>query len=340
MASIKDVARVAGVSVSTVSHVINKTRFVSDSATQAVEKAIASLGYKPSYLARALKSKQTRTIGMLVTSSTNPFFAQVVSGVEEGCYRNGYSLILGNSGNLPGRQLSYLHTLVHKQIDALVIMTTNRDTDFQAELDKQISCPRVVLDSEPILNGCAIGDNSFVGGQLAAQHFLSLGHTKIGCLAGPNYHSRSNERFNGFQAALHSAGLEIDAKWVISGELTAKSGYLSAKKLLSYEERPTAIFAFNDLMASGAYRAIHEAGLSIPDDISIIGYDDIEIASFLVPALTTVQQPGFELGLQAAELLINNLEIGTKLPPQVRRTPQLIARDSTAKPATITTSRN
>lgn len=331
MASIKDVARIAGVSVSTVSHVINKTRFVSPETTVVVEEVIKSLGYKPSSLAQALKSKRTRTIGMLVTSSTNPFFAEVVSGVEEGCYRHGYSLILGNSGDLPGRQLSYLHTLMQKQIDALAIMTTNRDDDFQIELDKQISLPRVVLDSEPILNGCAIGDNSLIGGQLATQHLIDLGHTRIGCLTGPNHHLRSNERLAGFKSALKAAGLIVNSDWIVSGRLTAKGGYTAAKALLSLDESPTAIFAFNDLMATGAYRAVRESGLSIPQDISIVGYDDIEIASFLTPTLTTMRQPGFEFGLEAANILVRHLEEGLKLPAQVRRTPELVVRNSVSK---------
>lgn len=331
MASIKDVARIAGVSVSTVSHVINKTRFVSPETTVMVENVIKSLGYKPSYLAQALKSKRTRTIGMMVTSSTNPFFAEVVSGVEEGCYRNGYSLILGNSGDLPGRQLSYLHTLMQKQIDALAIMTTNRDDDFQIELDRQTSLPRVVLDSEPILNGCAIGDDSLIGGQLATQHLIDLGHTRIGCLTGPDHHLRSNERLAGLKKALESVGLAVNPDWIVSGGLTAKSGYIAAKAILSLDEYPTAIFAFNDLMATGAYRAVQESGLSIPRDISIVGYDDIEIASFLTPTLTTVRQPGFELGLEAANILVRHLEEGAELPAQVRRTPELIVRNSVSQ---------
>lgn len=331
MASIKDVARAAGVSVSTVSHVINKTRFVSPETTIAVQKIVDDLGFQPSYLARALKSKRTQTIGMLVTSSTNPFFAEIVSGVEEGCYRNGYSLILGNSGESPGRQLSYLDTLTRRRIDAIVIMTASRDADFQSQLDHRVTIPRVVLDSEPIQNGCAIGDDSVTGGYLATEYLIRQGHKKIGCLTGPNHHPRSNERLIGYKKAMNTAGLPINDNWIIAAELTAQKGHGAATQLLGLKDRPTALFAFNDLMAAGAYRAIQESNLSIPNDISIIGYDDIEIASYLYPALTTIRQPGFELGLEAADILIKHLENGIKLPQQVRKTPELIVRSSVAE---------
>ena len=331
MASIKDVARAAGVSVSTVSHVINKTRFVSPETTIAVQKIVDDLGFQPSYLARALKSKRTQTIGMLVTSSTNPFFAEIVSGVEEGCYRNGYSLILGNSGESPGRQLSYLDTLTRRRIDAIVIMTASRDADFQSQLDHRVTIPRVVLDSEPIQNGCAIGDDSVTGGYLATEYLIRQGHKKIGCLTGPNYLPRSNERLFGYKKAMNTAGLPINDNWIVAAELTAQKGHGAATQLLGLKDRPTALFAFNDLMAAGAYRAIQESNLSIPNDISIIGYDDIEIASYLYPALTTIRQPGFELGLEAADILIKHLENGVELPPLVRKTPELIVRSSVAE---------
>lgn len=328
MPSIKDVAAAAGVSVSTVSHVVNKTRFVSPEVTSDVEKAVAALGYQPSYLARALKTQRTRTIGMLVTSSTNPFFAEVVSGVEEGCYRNGYSLVLGNAGELPGRQLSYLETLLQKRIDALAIMTAHQDTEFRAELDKHPKLPRIVLDSDPVTNGCAISDDSVFGGRIATEYLIKQGHTKIGCLTGYSHHPRSMERLQGFKDAMRESGLPINEHWIATGQLTAQSGYDAASRLLATEDLPTALFAFNDIMATGAYRAIQERGLKIPDDISIVGYDDIEIASYLVPALTTIRQKGFELGLKAAEMLISHLEKADKLPAQVRRTPELVIRES------------
>lgn len=328
MVSIKDVAQAAGVSVSTVSHVVNNTRFVAPQTRAAVEKAVGELGYQPSYLARALKSNRTRTLGMLVTSSTNPFFAEVVSGVEEGCFREGYSLILCNSGDQPGRQRTYLETLMQKRIDALAVMTTSREDGFQAELERLGTLPRVVLDSAPMPHACAIGDDSVTGGRLAAEHLVSRGHGRVGCLTGPANHPRSAERLRGFEAAIRATGLALEPAQVIASTLSAPGGHSAMKRLAAAGPLPTAVFAFNDLMAMGAYRAISELGLSVPGDVSVIGYDDLEIARYMVPALTTIRQPGFDLGLEAAEILIGHLENGTALPEVVRKTPELVARDS------------
>ncbi len=328
MASIKDVAQAAGVSVSTVSHVINKTRFVSLETAAAVTKAVDELDYRPSYLARALKSKRTQTLGMLVTSSTNPFFAEVISGVEEGCFQAGYSLILCNCGDQPGRQRSHLETLMQKRIDGLAVMTTRRDEDFQAELSSLGTMPRVVLDSAPMAHACAIGDDSVTGGRLAAEFLLSHDHTLIGCLTGPVTHPRSKDRLDGFETGLRGKGMSLDHDLVIAGDLTAHGGYEAMRCLLDKGKVPTAVFAFNDLMAMGAYRAILERGLSIPADISVVGYDDLEIAAYMVPALTTIRQPGFDLGLEAAEILIGNLKNGSDLPEIIRKTPELVVRES------------
>lgn len=328
MISIKDVARVAEVSVSTVSHVVNETRFVAPKTKKKVKEAIRELGYQPSSLAGALKSNRTKTIGMLVTSSTNPFFAEVVRGVEEDCYRSGYSLILCNSGEQPGRQSSYLDTLRQKRVDALVVMTVNRGPQFQQTLGSLVDLPKVVLDSKPFPNACAIGDDSVLGGRLATKHLIERGIERIGCLTGPQDHPRSRERLSGFETAMHEAGLAINPDWIVAGELTALGGYNATTQMLDSGAQPQAIFAFNDLMVMGAYRAIMERGLSIPGDISIMGYDDHEIASYLFPALTTIRQPSFDLGLEAAEILIRHLETKVEIPSLIHLTPELIIRDS------------
>lgn len=328
MVSTKDVARVAGVSVSTVSHVVNETRFVAPQTKQNVQEAIRELGYQPSSLARALKSNRTKAIGMLVASSTNPFFAEVVRGVEEGCYRSGYSLILCNSGEQPGRQSSYLDTLRQKRVGGLVVMTVNRGPKFQQTLGSFVDLPKVVLDSKPFPNACAIGDDSVLGGRLATEYLIERGLKRIGCLTGPKDHSLSRERLSGFKAAMHDAGLEIVPDWIVATELTAFGGYNATTQMLDTAERPQAVFAFNDLMAMGAYRAVMERGLSIPDDISIVGYDDLEIASYMFPSLTTIRQPSFDLGLEAAEILIRNLETKAEIPSVIHLTPELVIRDS------------
>ncbi|MCP3870551.1 MAG: substrate-binding domain-containing protein [Gammaproteobacteria bacterium] len=328
MSSIKDVARAAGVSVSTVSHVINETRFVALETRENVERAIRELGYQPNSLARALRSKRTKTIGMLVTSSTNPFFAEVVSGVEEECFRRGYSLILCISRDQHGRQLTYLNMLMQKRIDALVIMTVSRDPDFQQALGSLGSLPKVILDSEPFPNACAIGDDSVLGGRQATDYLIERGFREIGCLTGPQNHPRSRDRFCGFEKAMGVAEQPIKMDWIVANDLTAQGGYEAMTRILNAGPQPQAVFAFNDLMALGAYRAVMERGLSIPDDISVVGYDDLEIAKLLFPALTTIRQPSFELGLEAAQILIRHLENKVEIPPQIQLIPKLIIRNS------------
>ncbi|EEA96704.1 LacI family DNA-binding transcriptional regulator [Pseudovibrio sp. JE062] len=328
MVSIKDVAQAAGVSASTVSHVINETRYVAPLTKQKVEEAIQSLGFQPSMMARALKVKRTNIIGMLVSSSSNPFFADVVRGVEEGCYQHNFSLILCNSGHQSDRQLANLNTLLQRRIDALMVMTTKTDPALYEQLSKLGKLPKAILDSAPHPNACTLQDDSVLGGRLATEHLIKRGLTKIGCLMGPQDHPRSIERYKGYKTAMEAAGLPVEEKWQSAGLLTASGGYEGMKQILEADSQPEAIFAFNDLMAMGAYRAIQERGLRIPEDISVIGYDDVEYASYMAPTLTTIKQPSFELGLSAAEALINHLEEKTEMPPVIKLVPELVVRSS------------
>ncbi|SNZ20198.1 substrate-binding domain-containing protein [Cohaesibacter gelatinilyticus] len=330
MISIKDVARAAGVSPSTVSHVINKTRFVAPETKVKVEKAIDELGYQPSSLARALKIKSTRTIGMLVTSSTNPFFAEVLRGVEEGCYHNDYSLILCNSGDQHERHISYLKALIQKRIDALIVMTTLADEIFYEKLAALDSLPKVVLDSEQTGFACTIGDDSVHGGELATEFLLKRGFKQIACLTGPAGHPRSRDRLRGFHRAMNEAKVEVNSSLIIESELTAPGGYEAMSKLLQSGQQVEAVFAFNDMMAIGAYKAAQERGLAIGKHISIIGYDNLELSKYITPTLTTVNQPSYELGLKAAGLLIDHLENKSELPKVIEMEPSLIVRQSVA----------
>lgn len=335
MISIKDVAQEAGVSVTTVSHVVNSTRFVAPATKEKVEKAIEQLGYQPSSLARALKIKSTKTIGMLVSSSTNPFFAEVVQGVEEGCYQKHYSLILCNSGDDHERHLSYLQTLLQKRIDALVVMTTSSDAIFNEKLASLKKLPKILLDFELSVDGCAIADDSILGGRLATNHLLEQGLSEIGCLIGPVEHPRSRDRYRGFIEAMQASDHAIRSDWVVSDELSAPGGYRAMQKVLEAAERPQAVFACNDMMAIGAYRAIQEKGLKVGEDISIIGYDDLELAAYLTPSLTTVHQPSFELGLKAADILIDHLENKADMPKLLQFEPSLVVRESVSPPRPI-----
>lgn len=330
MATIKDVARMAGVSTSTVSHVLNKTRFVSPEITARVQQAIDQLHYTPSALARSLKVNQTRTLGMLVTSSTNPFFAEVVQGVEQRCYELGYSLVLCNTGGDRARLGASLDMLQQKRVDGIIVMCTQANLNDGA-FDRHASLPLVLADWGPMgLKADLIKDSGQQGGQLATEHLISLGHRHIGCIAGPPGQRASDERLAGFEAAMAAAGLAVRNEWILEGGFELAGGKAAMAHLLTLPERPTAVFACNDMMAAGALRALADAGVKVPEQMSVVGYDNIELARYLVPRLTSIEQPKAVLGALAVDTLLARI----REPHAPRRLlplePALVVRESSA----------
>ncbi|GAA3700991.1 ribose operon transcriptional repressor RbsR [Oceanisphaera sediminis] len=328
MATIKDVARRAQVSTSTVSHVLNKTRFVSPEITLRVEQAIDELHYAPSALARSLKSNETRTLGMLVTSSANPFFAEVVQGVEQRCFELGYSLALCNTRGDKARLNASMEMLLQKRVDGIILMCTQVDLGANV-FDRYPSVPLVLADWGPMdMEADLIQDGGRLGGRLATEHLLGLGHRHIGCITGPRGKRAADERRAGFEAAMARAGLTVRPEWVIEGDFELAGGNSAMTALLALPERPTAVFVGNDMMAMGALRALADAGVSVPEQMSLVGYDNIELTHYLVPALTSVEQPKAGMGALAVDTLLARI----KTPDCPRRvltlTPELIVRDS------------
>lgn len=328
MATIKDVALRAQVSTSTVSHVLNKTRFVSPEITLRVEQAIDELHYAPSALARSLKLNETRTLGMLVTSSANPFFAEVVQGVEQRCFELGYSLVLCNTRDDKARLNASMEMLLQKRVDGIILMCTQVDLGAGV-FDRYPSVPLVLADWGPMdMEADLIQDGGRLGGRLATEHLLGLGHRHIGCITGPKGKRAADERRAGFEAAMAKAGLTVRPEWVIEGDFELAGGNSAMTTLLALPERPTAVFVGNDMMAVGALRALADAGVSVPEQMSLVGYDNIELAHYLVPALTSIEQPKAGMGALAVDTLLARI----KAPDSSRRvltlTPELIVRDS------------
>ncbi|AYC21162.1 Ribose operon repressor [Dickeya dianthicola] len=306
----KDVARLAGVSTSTVSHVINNNRYVSDAIRYRVMKAVEQLNYAPSALARSLKINQTRTIGMLLTASSNPFYAEVVRGVERCCYERGYSLILCNTEGDHHRLSRSLETLLQKRVDGLLLMCTESHMPSPDIIRRYPSIPVVMMDWAPFEGSSdVIKDNSLQGGEMATHHLISQGYRK----------------------AMHQAGLSILPGYEVIGDFEFETGFRAMQQLLALPERPDAVFTSNDAMAVGVYRALYEAGLSIPDDMAVVGYDDIELARYLSPPLTTIHQPKDELGELAIDTLFHRLEHPDAEHNVLVLTPELIIRDSVGK---------
>ncbi|MBV7407320.1 ribose operon transcriptional repressor RbsR [Enterobacter sp. ENT03] len=329
MATMKDVARLAGVSTSTVSHVINKDRFVSEAITAKVDAAIKSLNYAPSALARSLKINQTRTIGMLITASTNPFYSELVRGVERSCFERGYSLVLCNTEGDEQRMNSNLETLMQKRVDGLLLLCTETHQPSQEIMQRYPSIPTVMMDWAPF-DGYSdlIQDNSLLGGDMATQHLIGKGHTRIACITGPLDKTPARLRLEGYREAMVRAGLEIREGDEIVGNFEFGGGFEAMQILLAQKERPQAVFIGNDAMAFGAYQALYQAGLKVPEDMAIVGYDDIELARYMTPPLTTIHQPKDELGELAIDVLLHRITDPTLAQQRLQLTPVLMERGS------------
>lgn len=332
MATMKDVARLAGVSTSTVSHVINNNRFVSDSVRQRILAAVQQLNYAPSALARSLKMNQTHTIGMLVTTSNNPFFAEVVRGVERSCYERGYSLILCNTEGDPARMSQSMETLLQKRVDGLLMMCTDNFRPAQDMLVRYPAMPTVMMDWA-LFDGQndIIQDNSFLGGQIATRHLIERGYTRIACLAGPKDKTPSRHRLEGFLHEMAQADLPVPAEYIAFGDFEFAGGVQAMRQLLALPTPPHALFTGNDAMAVGVYQALFEAGLRVGHDVAVVGYDDIELARYMAPPLTTIHQPKDELGELAVDTLVHRLRHPMREPQTLVLTPQLIERGSVAE---------
>lgn len=328
----KDVARLAGVSTSTVSHVINKNRYVSESITLRVNNAINELNYAPSAVARSLKMNRTNTIGMLLTTSNNPFYAEVVRGVERSCYERGYSLILCNTEGDLQRMDHSLETLLQKRVDGLLIMCTEVQGPSKDVFSRYPSVPTVMMDWSPFeSDGDIIQDNSFLGGEIATRHLIEAGFTRIACIAGPQDKSPARARYQGFMRAMEQAKIAVNDDYIIFSDFEFAGGFNSMNKLLELPIPPQAIFAGNDAMAVGAYQAIFQKGMKVPDDISIIGYDDIDLSPYMIPPLTTIHQPKDKLGQQAVNQLIYRMDNPESDANILVLTPELIERQSVRK---------
>ena len=334
MANIKDVARLAGVSVTTVSHALNGTRFVSEEARARIDAAIRELGYVPSAVARSLKHNETRTVGMMIPNNSNPYFAEIIRGVENHCFAAGYNLVLCNSDDDPVKQAAHLRVLAEKRIDGLVLVASGAEASLGSLLSNS-QVPLVLVDREVEGMDCDLVEvDHAAGGEMATRHLLELGHAGVACISGPPGLSPSSQRRAGWKRALVAAGIPRREGDLLRGDFGSRSGYLAMQTLLARKPRPTAVFICNDVMAIGALCAAHEAGVRVPEDLSIVGFDDIELAAYTIPPLTTIAQPKQAIGTGTASLLLEQIA-GRSAPRHLILQPELRLRKSTAPaPAT------
>ncbi|KII76585.1 substrate-binding domain-containing protein [Vibrio renipiscarius] len=331
MATMKDIAKLACVSTSTVSHVINKSRYVSEEIAERVNKAALQLNYSPSVLARSLKTNRTQTLGMLVTTSSNPFFGEVVKGVERSCYQKGYNLILCNTEGDQQRMKESITTLLQKRVDGMILMCSSLEGENIDIFDRYPDVPVVVMDWGPMLFASdKIQDNSFHGGYLAAKYLIECGHEDIGCITGPLNRYQAQMRYEGYKRALNEENFAFHPNWIIESNFECDGGYEAFNRMYQKGPLPSAIFVCNDMMAMGVINAANEKGIAIPEELSIIGYDDIQIAKYMSPSLTTIHQPKYRLGQAAVETLLSKLNNTGEESQVIQLEPTLVERNSVA----------
>jgi DNA-binding LacI/PurR family transcriptional regulator len=315
MANMKDIAKLARVSLGTVSHVLNNSANVRPPLRKRVMEAVETVGYQPSQLARGLRRDKTNVIGMVIPDITNPFFPAVVRGAEDIAFSNGYRLILCNTDNDHSKELVHLKELRTYLPAGLIVIPSNfSDLTAQAESYRRAGTGVVCVDRLPRnWAGDSVTANNEEGALAATRHLIQMGHKRLAMIVGPQHLTNAKDRLNGFKKALREARIHVSAEYIQETTFDKQGGYTKTMLLLRLIPRPTAIFAGNDMMALGALRAIREAGLRCPEDISLMGFDDLDLAEAINPPLSSVSQSGYQLGTTAAHILIERLH-GDKSP--------------------------
>lgn len=333
MANIADVARLAGVSTATVSRVLNHNAPVAMTTRQRVEQAIEALGYEPNNLGRNMRIRRLHLVGLVVSDIENPFFTSVTRGIEDEARSAGYGTILCNSDEDSDKEAQYLTTLRAERVPGVIVAPVGlRHPDLE-----RYTRPGLALVTigrrVPGLMADFVATNNALGSEAAAIHLVvDHGYTTIGIVGGPAGLSSAAERTDGFQSTLKRLNVSSREEWAVAGDMRETSGYAAASQILNGPNRPRALYVVNNLMTVGALRAAREAGLRVPDDLALIGFDDVPWAPYLDPPLTVVSQPTREIGRQATRLLLDRLENQDRDPEIRRLDPELVIRKSCGCP--------
>ncbi|MFO7321352.1 MAG: LacI family DNA-binding transcriptional regulator [Chloroflexota bacterium] len=334
MPTIREVADQARVSVATVSRVINKSGYVSIDLQERVENAMRSLNYHPSALARSLRRQETQTIGVLVPQLNHPFFSTLAYAIEKTLFDAEYRAFMCSAEEDPLRECAYIDMLLRQRVDGVILVPTGQSASNLGRLIEQ-GVPVVLVDRDvPGFNVSRVLCNNERGAYEATRHLLALGHRHIGMIGGPEYSPPMRARVNGVRAALAEAGIHDTPQVLVPHTLYhVETGYNAAMQLLKAEPLPTAIFALTDVMAMGVLRAANELGLRVPEQLSVMGFDDTPMAAYSIPELTTVRQPIFEMGQLATRVLLERIGHAELPVAQYMLDTCLIERASTAPPA-------
>ena len=325
----------AGVSLGTVSNVLNNSAKVSESKRARVLEAVQAVGYQPSQLARGLRRETTNMIGMIIPDILNPFFPAVVRGAEDVAFSNGYRLILCNSDNDHSKEIIQLNELRTYLPAGLIVIPSNfSDLTAQAESYRRSGAGVVCVDRLPRnWSGDSVTANHEAGSYNATRHLLELGHTRLGIITGPLHLTNAKDRLAGFKRALKQAKIPMPPEYMQETTFDKQGGHAKATILLRLIPRPTAIFASNDMMALGALLAVRESGLRCPEDVSIMGFDDMDLCETTNPSPSSVSQSGYQLGSAAAQLLLDRRQGDTSPAKNIVLKTALKLRDSVAPPA-------
>ncbi len=331
--TIVDVAREAGVSFSTVSRVVNNFKHVKPETRDRVEKAMKKLGYVANLKARSLAGGRSQVIGMLIYELDTSYHIEIVRGVDAEITNSEYDLMLSTTHKRKRKESAYVTQLTQGMVDGFLFVLPRNLEAYTEDLDRQ-QFPYVLIDHPGIDNSMSstITVTNWQGAYDATQYLIDLGHQRIGFITGFIEVASAQERLAGYQTAIRDNGLFVDPELICKGDFLEESGYEAAKKFLNLAKPPTAIFASSDMCAFGAMKVVNESGYRVPEDVSIIGFDDVPEASFMRPMLTTVRQPLREMGQLATRMLLERIDDPTMPPVQVEIATELIIRDSCQSP--------
>jgi LacI family transcriptional regulator len=330
-ATIRDVADQAGVSMSTVSHVINGTRYVSDEKRKRVLDAMHGLNYRPNSLARSLRRQRSFTIGVVVPDSRNPFFADIARGIEDAGFDLGYTVTICSTDERPDKEEMYVNSLIDRQVDGVAIVVARGHTGGVRLLVKH-GVPMVAVDRDvPDEQVDSVLIDNYAGGYAVGQHLASLGYRACALAMGPDANIPIAERMRGYRDALAACGVPLREDLIAHSSLDLAGGYQAIRQLLATEPGLEAVFTTNDLTAIGAMRGALELGYSVPARLAVVGYDNIDLAAYTTPALTTVAQPRYEIGRHAGRMLLRRIADPAAEVELVRLMPELLVRESSRR---------
>jgi DNA-binding LacI/PurR family transcriptional regulator len=329
--SIKDIARVAKVSHPTVSRALRLSPLVNPKTASRIQRIARDMGYRPSAVARSLVNRETRAFGVVVTTVTDPFIAEFVSVVEEMANDRGYSIVLANCNADPEREIKVVHSLHEQRVDGLLVMASRVGALYMPVLSK-LKVPIVLVDNQhpgDFVQSVLIDNEA--GTRKVTSHLIELGHARIAYIGDQFGFQSETERSSGYRQALEAASLPVRSELMVQGNGKIEGGIAAMESLLALLETPTAVVCYNDMTAIGALHVIQQHDLHVPDDISLVGFDDVSLASYLYPPLTTVRQPKIEMGRAAVEILIQLVQ-GSPVTAPIICAGELVVRKSSAPP--------